>query len=130
MTHSPNRAVGFFLPLPQPGNLLPASTAAGLAGVDHLYGLLPSIRPVSHLLPIRYLIRRHFFAINANPGHLNVNKNNCCFTRFIFCFGRFGILPDWLNNRYYPTSLDAGMALQSPVLKSAATTKGIYIYFS
>ena len=104
MTHTPNRAVGFFLPLPQPGNLLPASTAAGLAGVDHLYGLLPSIRPVSHLLPIRYLITRHFFAINANPGHLNVNKNNYHFTQFIFCFGQFGILPDWLNNRYYPTS--------------------------
>ena len=130
MTHSPNRAVGFFLPLPQPGNLLPASTAAGLAGLDHLYGLLPSIRPVSHLLPIRYLITRHFFVINANLGHLNVNKNNCHFTRFIFCFGRFGILPDWLNNRYYPYLLDAGMALQGPVLKSAATTKDIYFYFS
>ena len=130
MTHSPNRAVGFFLPLPQSGNLLPASSAAGLAGLGHPHGLLPSIRPVSHLLPIRYLITRHFFAINANPGHLNVNKNNCHFTRFIFCFGRFGILPDWLNNRYYPTFLDAGMALQSPVLKSAATTKGIYFYFS
>ena len=60
MTHSPNQAVGFFVPLPQPGNLLPAFTAAGLAGRDHFYGLLPSIRPVSHLLPIRYLITRHF----------------------------------------------------------------------
>jgi len=104
MTHSPNRAVGFFLPLPQLGNLLPASTAAGLAGVDHLYGLLPSIRPVSHLLPIRHLIIRHFFAINANLGHLNVNKNNCYFTRFIYSFGRFGILPDLPKNRYYSQS--------------------------
>ena len=102
MTHSPNRTMGFFLPLPQLGNLLPASTAAGLAGLDHLCGLLPSISPVSHLLPIRYLITLHFFAINAKPRHLNVNKNNCYFTRFIFCFGGFGILPDWLNNRYYP----------------------------
>ena len=86
MTHSPNRAVGFFLPLRQPGNLLPASTAAGLASVDHLYGLSPSIRPVSHLLPIRYLITRHFFAIHPNPVHLNVNTNNCHFTWFILCF--------------------------------------------
>ena len=108
---------------------MPASTAAGLAGLDHLYGLLPSIRPVSHLLPIRYLITRHFFAINANLGHLNVNKNNCHFTRFIFCFGRFGILPDWLNNRYYPTFLDAGMALQSPVLKKRRHYKGHLFLF-
>ena len=99
MTHSPNRAVGFSLPLPELGNLLPASTAAGLAGLDHLYGLLLSISPKSHLLPIRHLITLHFFAINANPGHLNVNKNNCRFIWFIFGFGRFGILPDWLNNR-------------------------------
>ncbi|GIR33514.1 MAG: hypothetical protein CM15mP46_5090 [Alphaproteobacteria bacterium] len=105
--------------------------AAGLAGLDHLYGLLPVIRPVSHLLPIRHLIICHFFAINAKSGHLNVNKNNCHFTRFIFCFGRFGILPDWLNNRYYPERfLDAGMVLYRPVLNSAATTKDIYFYFS
>ena len=99
MTHSPNRAVGFFLPLPQPGNLLPASTAAGLAGLDHLFGLLPSIRPVSHLLPIRHLIICNFYTIYAKSWHLNVDKNNCHFTQFIFGFHRFGILPDWLNNR-------------------------------
>jgi hypothetical protein len=91
--------VGFFLPLPQLGNLLPASTAAGLAGLDHLYGLLPSIRPVSYLLPIRHLIICDFYTIHAKSWHSNVNKNNCHFAQFILGFHQFGILPDWLNSR-------------------------------
>ena len=97
----------------------------GREGPDQWNGLSPVIRPVSHLLPIRHLIICDFYTIHTKSRHLNVNKNNCHFAKFIFGFCRCGILPDWLNNRYYPTSLKRIWRF-TDLVNSAVTSKDIF----
>jgi hypothetical protein len=62
-------------------------------GPDQWNGLSPVIRPVSHLLPIRQLIICDFYTIHTKSRHLNVNKNNCHFAKFIFGFAGVASCP-------------------------------------
>ena len=105
--------------------LASAHLLVGREGPDQGNGLSPVIRPVSHLLPIRHLIICDFYSIHAKSWHLNVNKNNCHFAKFIFSFCQCGILPDWLNNRYYPTSLMRTRCF-TDLVNSAVTSKDIF----
>ena len=143
VTHSPIKGCGFFIGFcsSQQGScesgkmptgcvatgwLALARLCVGRLVAGHGDGLLPVIRPVSHLLPIRHLIICNFSEIYPNSGHLNVNKNNCNFAQFIFGFHRSGILPDWHNNRYYPISSLTRARCCRDILNSATTTKDIF----